>query len=90
MNNKIFIAAAVLASFGYAATAEAHRDDWQINDWTQTLHTVPPPAVMQRNIERDMAGRPVIEGRNAAVAAPAEHVEPYIHEEEEANGRSTH
>jgi hypothetical protein len=67
---KLLVAGIVLASFGFAATADAHRDDWQIKDWQDTLHTVPPPDVMQRNMRHEMAGQPVTEGRNAAVAVP--------------------
>lgn len=87
--NKFIVAAAIVASFGYAATAEAHRDDPERDAWFQTMQSVPAPSVMERNVERDMR-QPVIEGRNAATAAPSEHVEPYIAREEEANGRSTH
>ena len=75
---KLLVAGIVLASFGFAATADAHRDDWQIKDWSDTLHTVPPPAVMQRK----MAGEPVTEGRNAAVAAP--------HKPATVKGHNTH
>lgn len=84
--NKIFVAAALLASFGYAATAEAHRDDYERNDWAQTMRTVPSPTAMERNLQRQQ----VIEGRNAATVAPRERVEPYIQRAEEADRRSTH
>lgn len=63
---KLLIAAAVLAGMGYAATAQAGRDDAERNAWFQTMHSVPPPGVIEQNLARDR----MIEGRNAAVANP--------------------
>lgn len=65
---RIFVAATVLLGlgFGFAATAQA-RDDYERDDWFATMHSVLPPAVMERNLARDQ----VTEGRNAAVPAPS-------------------
>jgi hypothetical protein len=62
--NKIFIAAAVVASFGYVTAAEAHRDDYERNDWFATMHSVHPMNVMQHNLAQS-----TVEGRNSATAA---------------------
>lgn len=64
---RILVAATVLLGLGvgFAATAQA-RDDYERDDWFATMHSVPPPAVMERNLGREQ----VTEGRNAAVPVP--------------------
>ncbi|MCK0209023.1 hypothetical protein MWN33_13380 [Starkeya koreensis] len=70
--NKIILAAVALATFGSVAAQAAGRD--------ATLYTrISPPAQTQAQ---------VVEGRNAAVSAPAGS-DAYIAQSVEANARST-
>lgn len=76
--NKIIFALAALATVGFAATAEAKRDNNERAAFSQTVRseTLAPTTA------------PVLEGRNAAVAAPASTgVEPYISQSIEQDAR---
>jgi len=81
MNTKILIAIAAIATMGLTATAEAKRSDANEDAWAQTVRSVPSPAAMERAIET-----PVVEGRNVSAPAP-DHVEPYIAQSIDQDGR---
>ena len=81
MNTKIIIAIAAIATMGLTATAEAKRDDRNEAAWSQTVRSVPAPAEINRAIEN-----PVVEGRNVSAPAP-DHVEPYIAQSIDQDGR---
>lgn len=78
---RMLIAATVLLSLGFVATAQA-RDDYERDDWFATMHSVPPPAVIEHNLARES----VTEGRNAATAAPSRpaHAAPHIKRPQQA------
>ncbi len=81
MNAKILIALAALATVGLTATAEAKRDDRNEAAWAQTVRSVPSPAALGQALSN-----PVVEGRNVSATAP-DHVEPYIAQSIEQDGR---
>lgn len=60
---KILFAALMLASFGYAVTADASpgRNDEERKAWFDTMHSVRAAELTQQNA-------PVVEGRNSATA----------------------
>lgn len=76
--NKLLIATVALATFGFAATAEAKRDNNERDAFAQTVRS-------------ETLAPALVEGRNAAVAAPAQAagVEPYIAQSVEQDARST-
>lgn len=79
---KIFAAFAAIAAVTFAAPAEAKRDAYERAAWAETVRNQSVAPVH---------AAPVIEGRNAAVVAPAapQGVEPYIARQIEANRRSS-
>lgn len=81
--NKILAAAAAIAAVTFAAPAEARRDASERAAWAET--------VRNQAVAPAHAAAPVIEGRNAAVVAPAapQGIEPYIDRQIEANRRSS-
>lgn len=79
--NKLILAAATVATLGLTVAAHAEsRDPAERAAYNETIRTAPQHAV---------PGTALVEGRNAAVAAPTTGVEPYIQQQIEQNSRST-
>lgn len=76
--NKILFVVAALATFGFAATAEAKQDHAERAGWQQTVAGERAPAVFT-------PAPVVIEGRNAATTGT---VDSYIERSVEQNARS--
>lgn len=85
MNNKLLVAAALVASFGYVSAADAQPGSKEQMGWFQTVRSVPSPFAVY-----DAAGRrPVIEGRNATTYRSPDQSEAYIRRSIEQQRRSS-